>query len=158
MNSLQRTLVVLVLATLLGACRREPAIVIRFDAVDMAGAAPGAVDATVASADGATTIAAREEAKPEAKKAAAVPCKTDAECVVVPDGCCDCANGGKQHAVSKREEASVRTAQRASCKDVMCTMMLSVDPTCGKRAACIDGACGLRDARPEEQRGLEPKR
>ena len=80
----------------------------------------------------------------------AAECIGDADCVIIPDGCCDCANGGKEHAVAKRDEAKLRASQRASCKDVMCAMMMSTDRTCGKRPACEAGACAMRDARPDE--------
>ncbi len=74
------------------------------------------------------------------------PCKLDADCVIVPDGCCGCANGGKQRGAAKKDEAALRAAQRTACKDVMCTMMVSTDPSCGKRATCLAGSarCAMR--------------
>ena len=136
------------------ACQKEPAIVIKFEPADLAGR-DLAKPRDLAGGDAATKVepAAHEESAGKAGKtapAAQAACTTDADCVIIPDGCCDCANGGKEHAVAKRDEAKLRAAQRASCKDVMCTMMVSTDPTCGKRPACRAGACTMRDARPDE--------
>ena len=58
-------------------------------------------------------------------------CKAAADCVVEPLDCCDCANGGKQHAIAKKTAAAAKSAHAAKCKAQMCTMMLSTDPSCG---------------------------
>jgi hypothetical protein len=132
-------------------CEREPAIVVRFDPADLAGRDLsrardlGATDAATGAASGAPRDAGASAA---AKKLApAMACATDADCVLVTDGCCDCANGGKQRAVPKR---APRPAADPACKEVMCTMMMSTDPSCGKRAACLEHACAMREARPDE--------
>jgi hypothetical protein len=80
-------------------------------------------------------------AKAPAKKKGPPECKVAADCVVEPLECCDCANGGKQHAVTKKAAAAGKAAHDAKCKTKMCTMMLSTDPSCGMRADCVDGAC-----------------
>lgn len=146
------------LSLLAVACEREPAIVIRFDLVDLSGrdlqrsrdlAAPN--DAASAP-DAATAPAARVAPVPASAR-----CHADADCVLVPDGCCGCANGGKQVPALAREQKKLVAAQHAQCKDVMCTMMVSNDPTCGKRVGCIEGSCVMREARPSEQpRKLRP--
>jgi hypothetical protein len=70
-------------------------------------------------------------------------CKTAADCAVVPEDCCDCANGGRQQAIAKKKLAAAKAARQAHCKHTMCTMMLSTDPTCGMRAECVAGACAM---------------
>ncbi len=73
-------------------------------------------------------------------------CKRAADCVVEPADCCDCANGGKQHAITRARAAASRAARAKRCRDVMCTMMYSTDPSCGKRAGCVDHRCVLISA------------
>jgi len=177
-NKKRISLVGVALASLLLGCSREPAIVIRFDAFDMAGrgdlarataAPPSSPDAALAFPPDAAVAAGKPRPKAEAGKVdapspiakeaplkAEAQCKGDADCVIVPDGCCSCANGGKQRAARKIEADALRAAQREACKDVMCTMMVSTDPTCGKRAACVEGACAMRAAKAEEQRKIGP--
>jgi len=149
----------------IAACQREPAIVIKFEPADLAGRDLMKPRDLAAPLDGAAAKIEQPEQNESVGKTAkstktAVAkkseCAADADCVIVPDGCCDCANGGKEHAVAKRDEAKLRAAQRAACKDVMCTMMVSTDRTCGKRPACVDGACAMRDARPDEMKRRLP--
>jgi hypothetical protein len=125
------------------ACQREPAVIIRFDASDMAGRdLAKAADLTLPQG-GAIDLAGAPAAEAKKAEAKGPACKVDADCAAITDGCCDCANGGKLRVVAKKEEAKLVKAQRAGCKDVMCTMAVSNDPTCDKRAACVDGACTL---------------
>ena len=116
----------LCVAAALSGCKEDPAIVIRFEPPDLAGSKMDAAVAVVAP------------------RAADAECEKDADCTVEVDGCCDCANGGKQKAVSMKHH---KAAPSEPC-DSACTMMISTDPSCGKLAACLDGACTLRDARP----------
>jgi hypothetical protein len=67
---------------------------------------------------------------------------------VEPEDCCDCANGGRQHAIAKAQQAASKAARTKRCKGVMCTLMLSVDPTCGKRPDCVEGQCVMVDKKP----------
>lgn len=132
----------------LGACQREPAIVVRFEPPDLAGrdlARPH--DLALATAD-AGEVAAKAAA---AAKLGPV-CRADAECVLVLDGCCDCANGGSLVPALKRNDAKLAAAHRAACKSQMCTMMIGTDAQCGLRAACVQGHCGSRAARADELR------
>jgi hypothetical protein len=139
----------------MGACQREPAIVIRFEPSDLAGRDLAKPRDLGVPPDGAVKAVA--EKKTATKSETPAQCASDADCVIIPDGCCDCANGGKEHAVAKRDEAKLRAAQRASCKDVMCTMMMSTDPTCGKRPVCVDSACTMRNVRSDDvKRRLPP--
>jgi len=132
------------LGCLLGGCREEPTIVIKFEPNDLAGASVGTKPSgasDMAAAPKPADLAVAAATKPEKKKGAAAECKVAADCVVEPIECCDCANGGKQHAIAKKTAAATKAAREAKCKTAMCTMMLSTDPSCGMRADCVDGAC-----------------
>lgn len=129
-------LLALVLAFLAVGCREEPTIVIKFEPNDLAGRAK---PADLAAAPPAADMAAVTVEKKKGK--AAAECKVAADCVVEPLDCCDCANGGKQHAIAKKAAAAAKAARAERCKTTMCTMMLSTDPSCGQRAGCVDGQC-----------------
>jgi hypothetical protein len=139
----QRLLVVTMLFLGLGGCHEEPPIVIKFEPVDAAATAPRTkvaplADAAIATASDAGAAKAHATAPATSPQAA---CKAAADCVVVPVECCDCANGGKQQAVTKDEAKTIATARESKCKHAMCTMMMSTDPSCGMRADCVAGKC-----------------
>ncbi|MEO6953712.1 MAG: hypothetical protein ABI321_18055 [Polyangia bacterium] len=119
-------------AAALSGCKEDPAIVIRFDPPDLAGR----------KTDAAVAVVAPTPADAE--------CEKDADCTIEVDGCCDCANGGKQKAVSLKHH---KVAPSEPC-DSVCTMMMSTDPSCSKRPVCVEGACTMREARPGE---VKPK-
>jgi hypothetical protein len=129
-------------------CHEEPPIVIKFEPADMAGKAAAA--ATVGDAGAATAPAVKPAdagaavAKAPPAKKGAPECKTAADCEVAPVECCDCANGGKQQAVTHAAAALLKKDRPKKCKDTMCTMMVSTDPTCGKRADCVNGQCTMK--------------
>lgn len=126
-------------------CHEEPTIVIRFEPSDAAGLAQVKPSPTPTP-----SIPASPSPSPAAKpKTATKECKTAADCVVMPEECCDCANGGRQHAIAKKTLAAARAARAESCKHTMCTMMLSTDPTCGMRADCVAGACEMVKKEPK---------
>ena len=138
----------------LAGCKQEPTIVIKFEPNDMTGAkaaAPSDLAARApadlgsrASAPGAATknaVASKADRGKAAGKKPAAECKVAADCVVEPLDCCDCANGGRQHAIPKKLAAASKAARQTRCKHTACTMMLSTDPTCGQRPDCVDGAC-----------------
>jgi hypothetical protein len=129
-------------------CREEPTIVIKFETNDLAGVAVAKpADMTTAAAKPADLAVAAVEKKKKKEKGKAPECKVAADCVVEPLDCCDCANGGKQHAIAKKAAAAGKAARVERCKAKMCTMMLSTDPSCGQRADCVDGACVLAAAK-----------
>jgi hypothetical protein len=71
-------------------------------------------------------------------------CKADADCVLVPADCCGCTGGGKQTAISCRAQAAHEREQRARCKDVVCTAVMSQHPSCSVASAmCKEGKCVL---------------
>lgn len=137
------TVAVLLLLGVVG-CREEPTIVIKFEPNDMTGIAPSKpADMTAAPATKGADLAVAETTPKKGfqKKGAPPECRVAADCVVEPLDCCDCANGGKQHAIAKKAAAAAQAARAAKCKSAVCTMMLSTDPSCGQRAECVDGAC-----------------
>jgi hypothetical protein len=117
------------------ACHEEPTIVIKFEPSDLA-----------VAASPAPLVRASPSPSPSPRGIGLVrECKKTADCVVEPEDCCDCANGGKLHAIAKAQATASKAARAKRCRGVMCTMMLSLDPTCGKRADCVEGACVLVD-------------
>jgi hypothetical protein len=149
MTRLVAVTALLFVAGLSAGCREEPTIVIKFEPNDMTGhlaasaAAAKPADLAAAPKPADMALAAVEKKKPPAK----AECKTAADCVVEPVECCDCANGGKQHAIAKKLAAASKAARAEKCKAKMCTMMLSTDPSCGQRADCVDGACVMAAAK-----------
>jgi hypothetical protein len=133
----------------LSGCREEPTIVIKFEPNDLAGAA-ATTKPDMASAPKPADLGTAAASKPEKKKGAAAECKVAADCVVEPVECCDCANGGKQHAIAKKAAAAAKAARAEKCKAKMCTMMLSTDPSCGQRAACVEGQCVMAATPPKK--------
>jgi hypothetical protein len=110
-------------------CEREPAIVIRFEPQDLAGRdLSRPQDLAGIRVDAARPADNGKE------------CQKDADCVVVADDCCDCKNGGRQHAQHK----ALPKPSRAGCADVLCTAMMSPDASCGKKPACVAHACILK--------------
>lgn len=87
----------------------------------------------------------------EAKRARKAPaadtadCKKDTDCVVVPDDCCSCNQGGKQHAIPKKEKEAYEKARKKRCGGTACTEMMSEDQSCSKHAFCGAGICELED-------------
>jgi hypothetical protein len=121
-------------ALLLLGCKEEPTIVIKFEPNDLA----------------AKAAAAKLEPDAGAVKAAdpvGTDCKVAADCAAVDEECCTCAQGGKQVAVAASAAAAYRKKSAAKCKDVMCTAMMSNDPSCAKVPDCVAGKCVLGEPR-----------
>jgi hypothetical protein len=80
-----------------------------------------------------------------AKKAPAstADCKTDKDCVLVPDECCPCSEGGKQRAIPKKEKESYEKDRKKRCADTACTESISTDPSCSQTPFCGAGICEL---------------
>jgi hypothetical protein len=122
-------------------CHEEPTIVIRFEPTDADVKPSPAVVIASPSPTPATPSPGPAHVPPV--KHAKKECKVDADCAVVPDDCCDCANGGRQQAIPKKQVATHQAERGKRCGKVMCTMMFSTDPTCGMRAACAAGQCTM---------------
>jgi hypothetical protein len=73
-------------------------------------------------------------------------CKTDKDCVLVADDCCACAEGGKQHAIPKKQKDAYEKDRKKRCADTACTEMASTDPSCSQLPFCGAGICELGDA------------
>lgn len=66
-------------------------------------------------------------------------CQSDSDCTIAQNGCCDCANGGEDVAVSK--DSLDEFLALFSCADILCTE-LGREPVCGSGSAkCTDGLC-----------------
>jgi hypothetical protein len=116
-------------------CHEEPTIVIRFEPND------GDVRLSPSPSPSPLPRPSPTPSPVAPKHAAKKECKAAADCVVEPEDCCDCANGGRQHAIAKANAAAAKAARATHCQHMMCTMMLSLDPTCGMRADCVEGEC-----------------
>jgi ribosomal protein L32 len=88
---------------------------------------------------------AKRTHKPKAAPAAAADCKTDADCVLVPDDCCSCNHGGKQRAIPKKQKDTYEKDRKKRCADTQCMEMMSQDPSCSQHAFCAAGICELSD-------------
>jgi hypothetical protein len=99
-----------------------------------------------AASFGAPFLAQAKKSK-AAKKAPAstADCKTDKDCVAVPDECCPCSEGGKQHAIPKKEKESYEKDRKKRCADAACTESISNDPSCSQKPFCAAGICELTD-------------
>jgi hypothetical protein len=75
-----------------------------------------------------------------------VDCKSDKDCALVADDCCSCSQGGKQHAIPKKEKDAYEKDRKKRCKETQCIDMMSQDPTCTQQPFCAAGICELGDA------------
>ena len=78
--------------------------------------------------------------------ASSADCKTDKDCVLVPDDCCPCSQGGKQRAIPKKDQASYEKDRKKRCEGTACIEVMSQDATCAQRPFCAAGICELGDA------------
>jgi hypothetical protein len=62
-------------------------------------------------------------------------CTTADDCDLV-DACCGCNAGGKRIAIRKDAVAGFLATRDQRCADVVCTQMISTDPTCDAEAIC----------------------
>jgi len=73
--------------------------------------------------------------KPAPITAPADSCTTADDCDLV-DACCGCNAGGKRIAIRKDAVAGFLATRDQRCADVVCTQMISTDPTCDAEAIC----------------------
>jgi hypothetical protein len=92
---------------------------------------------------GGLGLAEARKAKSKAAKADSADCKKDSDCVAVIDDCCPCSEGGKQHAIPKKEKETYEKDRKKRCKDTACTEAVSNDPTCAQVPICAAGICEL---------------
>jgi hypothetical protein len=77
---------------------------------------------------------------------ASKPCRTDADCTLVPEDCCGCTEGGAARAVAKKRAEGYERARRSRCGGTMCAEMMSQHPSCRQPAVCAAGVCRLGEA------------
>jgi hypothetical protein len=99
----------------------------------------------VVLAMGVGAQAKKGRAKAKAAPAATADCNTDADCIVVPDDCCTCEQGGKQRAIPKKQKDGYEKDRKKRCADTQCMEMMSQDPSCSQHAFCAAGICELSD-------------
>jgi hypothetical protein len=97
-----------------------------------------------AASFGAPFLAQAKKAKhSKTAPASTADCKTDKDCVLVPEDCCPCSEGGKQRAIPKKEKESYEKDRKKRCADTACTEAVSTDPTCTQTPFCGAGICEL---------------
>jgi hypothetical protein len=100
-----------------------------------------------AASFGAASLTQAKGRKKTGKTAVATAdCKTDRDCVAVPDDCCPCSQGGKQHAIPKKEQAAYEKDRKKRCAGTTCTEQMSTDPSCAQKPFCGAGICELGDS------------
>ena len=65
------------------------------------------------------------------------------QCVKVKADCCGCQEGGKNIPINRNYKSYWESKLRKKCKDVMCPMVISNDPSCSQKVSCIDNRCQL---------------
>ena len=112
-----------------------------------------------------STLPRSAQAKKSKKApASSADCKTDKDCVLVPEDCCPCSEGGKQRAIPKKERDSYEKDRKKRCADTACTESVSTDPSCSQAPFCGAGICELSggdappaDATPSPDKGSSDK-
>ena len=69
-------------------------------------------------------------------------CRSDSDCVIVNDGCCSCESGGKAKAVDHTSVLQWQQTQ-LECDLNLCNGSQSADPSCSKKARCVNNTCQL---------------
>ncbi|HET6146344.1 MAG TPA: hypothetical protein VFH68_02345 [Polyangia bacterium] len=86
---------------------------------------------------------ARRARKAKAAPVATADCKTDKDCVLVPDDCCTCEQGGKQRAIPRKQKDGYEKDRKKRCAKTECIEMMSQDPSCTQKPFCGAGICEL---------------
>jgi hypothetical protein len=109
----------------------------------------GAVVAVAFASFGAS-MAEGKRARKTAAASSTEDCRTDKDCVSVQDDCCPCSQGGKQHAIPKKQRDVYERDLKKRCAGTVCTDMVSTDPSCSQRPFCGAGICELGDPTPPD--------
>lgn len=72
-------------------------------------------------------------------------CGQDSDCMKAINGCCDCANGGQDAAVSKAQYQDFLS--RFRCVDVMCTQLARTPPCGSGVVSCVNHKCRYLEAK-----------
>lgn len=80
-------------------------------------------------------------------------CTSNADCVLVRAGCCDCNNGGKNEAINRQSEVDRSKEMKPKCEEMMCPTYISIDKSCAKSAiaVCKAGICEVSHDVKEEK-------
>jgi hypothetical protein len=70
-------------------------------------------------------------------------CAADADCAVVPVGCCGCSNGGQQRAVAASHVDRIEQERKKQCEDRACLDVISKHRSCAQVPVCREGRCVL---------------
>ena len=105
----------------------------------------GILLAALGGASFGVSFLAHAKGSKRARKAPAstADCKVDKDCVLVPDDCCPCSEGGKQRAIPKKEKDAYEKDRKKRCADTACTEQMSTDPSCSQKPFCGAGICEL---------------
>ncbi|MBP9837724.1 MAG: hypothetical protein KBC84_03330, partial [Proteobacteria bacterium] len=77
-------------------------------------------------------------------------CGVDKDCIVVNNGCCDCANGGVDVAINRERQAAFN--ERFNCMGVSCGRK-TIDPICGSGLiSCVNHKCVFYPPKKSEDR------
>jgi hypothetical protein len=82
----------------------------------------------------------------KAAPSSAPDCKKDTDCVLVPDDCCSCNQGGKARAIPKKQKDAYEKERKKRCAGTECIEMMSEDPSCTQHPFCGAGICELGDS------------
>ena len=86
-------------------------------------------------------------------------CTTDSDCIAVDTSCCNCNYGGTKTVINQEYESYWNENYLANCEDVMCTAVISDDPSCFGIPKCIDNSCTLiysvEETTPNSTEGIE---
>jgi hypothetical protein len=73
-------------------------------------------------------------------------CARDEDCTWATNGCCDCANGGNEIGVARRQEAAFKERLACTTKNIPCHMM-AIEPPCGTgEIKCESSRCVFRSS------------
>jgi len=70
-------------------------------------------------------------------------CLQDSGCTLVKADCCGCNAGGKRTAINKLYLDYWEQRLDMSCRDTVCTAVISNDISCSAEARCIKGKCAV---------------
>jgi len=70
-------------------------------------------------------------------------CITDDDCVKVARGCCNCYQGGKAIALTKKAAQEWEARLATQCREVACPGVISNDPSCFAQPKCVNNQCVL---------------
>lgn len=70
-------------------------------------------------------------------------CGTDSDCIKANNGCCDCANGGADVAVNRKDYDSFRA--RFDCLHVNCTERARIPACASGVVSCVNHKCKYFD-------------